>query len=98
MCVFLHFHTAINQRLVVMCVNHWSGSLCGDDRVPSNLQPAGLRCSAKGKEMVPKADRKARGNVCWEQIVAPVMEKGDKKLGKTAFYITGLNNVAQVTQ
>lgn len=80
-----------------MCMNHWSGSWWGDDGVPSNLQPAGSRCSAEGKEKVPKAE-KTGSSVCWEQIVAPVTEKGGKKLGKTPSYIIGLNNVAQVTE
>lgn len=66
----------------------------GDGGVPSNLQPAGWRCSAKGNEKVPKGKC---GSVCWEQIVASVTEEGDKKLGKAPSYITVLNNVTQVT-
>lgn len=96
LCVFTRLHCS--QPASVMCMNHWSGSWRGDDGVPSNLQPAGSRWSAEGKEKVPKAEKREGGSVCREQIVAPVTEKGDKKLGKTPFYITGLNNVAQVTE
>lgn len=69
----------------------------GDGGVPSNLQPAGWRCSAKGNEKVPKGKWREDGSVCWEQIVASVTEEGDKKLGKASSYITVLNNVTQVT-
>lgn len=50
------------------------------------------------KKKVPIVEKREGSSVCWEQIVAPVTEKGDKKLGKTPSYITGLNNVAQVSE
>lgn len=73
LCVFTLLHC--NQPASVKCMNHWSDSWCGDNGVPSNLQPAGSRCSAKGKEKVPKVERREGGSVCWEQIVAPVTQK-----------------------
>lgn len=84
--MFLHFQPAVNQHL--SCVRI-TGAADADDGVPSNFQQAGSRSSAEGK-------RKRRKGQC--VLGANCCSSHDKKLGKSASDITGLNNVVQVTQ
>lgn len=94
---FFHTPTLQSTSICHVCESLERQLVWGDGGVPSNLQPAGWRCSAKGNEKVPKGKWREGGSVCWEQIVASITEEGDKKLGKAPSYIIVLNNVTQVT-